>query len=118
MVVWMASEEMVPSRSYIVKHGGRLVTGTVDELRYRVDVNTLHRQESTGLGLNEIGRCTLTVHQPIVFDAYRRNRNTGSFIIIDRETNNTVGAGMILGASQIERGCKAGAMDQDAIEFG
>ena len=85
-----------------MKQGERQVTGAIDTLRYRVDVNTLHREESDGLGLNEIGRCTLTVHQPIVFDAYRRNRNTGSFIIIDRETNTTVGAGMILGASQIE----------------
>ena len=109
MVVWMASEEMVPGRSYTVKQGGRLVTGTVDELRYRVDVNTLHRQESTGLGLNEIGRCTLTVHQPLVFDAYRRNRNTGSFIIIDRASNNTVGAGMILGVAQSEGGASQGS---------
>lgn len=108
MVVWMAADRMAAHRSYIVKQGGRQVTGAIDALRYRVDVNTLHREESDGLGLNEIGRCTLTVHQPIVFDAYRRNRNTGSFIIIDRETNNTVGAGMILGASQIESGAKQG----------
>ena len=101
-----------------MKQGGRQVTGAIDALRYRVDVNTLHREESDGLGLNEIGRCTLTVHQPIVFDAYRRNRNTGSFIIIDRETNNTVGAGMILGASQIESGAKQGQWTRTPLSFG
>lgn len=108
MVVWMASEKMGTSGSYMIKHSGRLVTGMIDDLRYRVDVNTLHREESSGLGLNEIGRCTLTVHQPIVFDPYRRNRSTGSFIIIDRTTNNTVGAGMIIGVAQSESGSKDG----------
>ena len=115
MVVWMASEKMVPHRSYTVKQGGRLVTGTVDELRYQVDVNTLHRQESDGLGLNEIGRCTLTVHQPLVFDPYRRNRSTGSFIIIDRTSNNTVGAGMIIGAAQAEDGMKQGRWNRTPL---
>ncbi len=100
MVVWMGTDALQPSKNYILKHGGRQITGTVDELRYRVNVNTLHREQSEGLGLNEIGRCVLTVHQPLAFDSYRRNRTTGSFIIVDRTTNNTVGAGMILGPVQ------------------
>jgi bifunctional enzyme CysN/CysC len=65
-------------------------------LRYRIDVNTLHRQEADQLGLNEIGRCHVRLNQPIAFDGYRRNKGTGAFIVIDRVTNVTVGAGMIL----------------------
>jgi bifunctional enzyme CysN/CysC len=65
-------------------------------LRYRVDVNTLHRQDAPALKLNEIGRCAVTLTEPIAFDDYRRNRVTGAFIVIDRITNGTLGAGMIL----------------------
>ena len=65
-------------------------------MRYQVDVNTLHRKDAPTLGLNEIGRCSITLSKPIAFDAYRRNRGTGAFIIIDRFTNRTVGAGMIV----------------------
>ncbi len=68
----------------------------MSQLRYRVDVNTLRREETTGLALNEVGRCTVTLSQPVAFDAYRRNRTTGAFIVIDRLTNRTVGAGMVL----------------------
>ena len=96
MIVWMAEEPLVPGKSYLIKHAHRLVTGRVQVLRYRVDVNTLHRQEASQLQLNEIGRCAVTVNQPLMFDGYRRNRATGAFIVIDRLTNGTVGAGMIL----------------------
>ena len=72
----------------------------VKDLQYRLDVNSLHRDETADrLGLNEIGRVTLRTTQPLFYDEYRRNRTTGSFILIDEGTNNTVGAGMILGAS-------------------
>ena len=68
------------------------------DLRYRLDVNTLHRDEAAQtLSLNEIGRVTLRTTAPLFFDEYRRNRSTGSFILIDEATNTTVGAGMILG---------------------
>ncbi len=70
--------------------------GRIQKLRYQVDVNTLHRQEAQTLELNEIGRCAVTVNQPLMFDGYRRNRTTGAFILIDRLTNETVAAGMIL----------------------
>jgi bifunctional enzyme CysN/CysC len=73
----------------------------VKELEYRLDINSLHRDESAGaLSLNEIGRVRLRTQKPLHFDPYRRNRDTGSFILIDEATNNTVAAGMILGASQ------------------
>jgi bifunctional enzyme CysN/CysC len=96
MVVWMSEEPMVPGKSYWVKHTTRQTPGQIGTLRYQIDVNTLHRKDAPTLSLNEIGRCSLTVSQPLCFDAYRRNRSTGAFILIDRLTNGTVGAGMIL----------------------
>ena len=96
MVVWMAEEPMVPGKSYWVKQTTKQTPGQINTLRYQIDVNTLHRKDAPTLALNEIGRCSLTVSQPLCFDAYRRNRSTGAFILIDRLTNGTVGAGMIL----------------------
>jgi bifunctional enzyme CysN/CysC len=95
-IVWMSEEPLVPGKQYLFKQTSKLTTGAVSTLRYRVDVNTLHRQPAPALALNEIGRCAITLTSPIAFDAYRRNRTTGSFIMIDRLTNATVGAGMIL----------------------
>jgi bifunctional enzyme CysN/CysC len=94
-IVWLNADAMIPGKTYLFKHTTQTVAGQIDSLRYRVDVNTLHRAPSPELQLNEIGRCSITVNQDLFFDAYRRNRGTGSFIIIDRITNATVGAGMI-----------------------
>ncbi len=94
-IVWMSSDAMVPGKTYLFKHTTQTVTGQIDSLKYRVDVNTLHRAPAPDLQLNEIGRCAVTLSQPIFFDAYRRNRGTGAFIMIDRMSNTTVGAGMI-----------------------
>ena len=96
MIVWMAEEPLTPGRQYFLKHTTRLVSGQVSTLHYRIDVNTLHREQAGALAMNEVGRCTVVVNRPLVFDAYRQNRTTGAFIIIDRLTNGTVGAGMIL----------------------
>ncbi|QDU31848.1 Bifunctional enzyme CysN/CysC [Anatilimnocola aggregata] len=96
MMVWMAEEAMLPGKQYLFKQTSRVAPGMVTTLRYRVDVNTMHRQDAPTLALNEIGRCQITLTQPICFDAYKRNRGTGSFIVIDRLTNATVAAGMIL----------------------
>jgi bifunctional enzyme CysN/CysC len=96
MVVWMADEPLVPGKQYLFKQTTKVTTGSVATLRYRVDVNTLHRETAPVLALNEIGRCAVALTEPIAFDAYRRNRATGGFIMIDRLTNATVGAGMIL----------------------
>ena len=96
MVVWMNSQPMAVGKTYTIKHATRIVGATASTLRYKVDVNTLHRTQGEGLELNEIGRCVFTLTQPIPYDPYSRNRQTGSFIIIDRVSNNTVGAGMIL----------------------
>jgi bifunctional enzyme CysN/CysC len=89
---------LTPSSRWVVKHTTRTARAVVRELRYRLDVNTLHRDESaTALSLNEIGRVTLRVTSPLMFDDYRRNRATGSLILIDEATNATAGAGMVLG---------------------
>jgi bifunctional enzyme CysN/CysC len=96
LVVWMAEEALVPGREYLFKQTTKVVPGKVSALRYRVDVNTLHREPAPTLALNEIGRCGITLTAPVAFDAYRRNRGTGGFIMIDRLTNATVAAGMIL----------------------
>jgi bifunctional enzyme CysN/CysC len=96
LIVWMHDEKLVPGKSYLFKQTTRVLPGSVNTLRYRVDVNTLHRQEAPALELNEMGRCQVVLSAPIAYDAYRRNRATGSFIIIDRLTNATMGAGMIL----------------------
>ena len=96
MIVWMAEDAMVPGKTYTFKQTTKTTGGTISTLRYRVDVNTLHRVDTPTLGLNEIGRCRVTLNRAVAFDAYRRNRGTGAFIIVDRLTNVTVGAGMIL----------------------
>ena len=95
-VVWMGDDPLVPGQQYLFKQTSKVISGTVSTLRNRVDVNSLHREDTPSLALNEIGRCAITLSGAIAFDAYRRNRATGAFIMIDRLTNSTVGAGMIL----------------------
>ena len=101
MVCWMSSDLALARRSrLIVKHTSRTVKAIVTDLHYRIDVNTLHRDEAaTQLGLNEIGRVRLRLTQPIFCDPYARNRTTGGLILIDEGTNATVGAAMITEAS-------------------
>jgi len=96
MVVWMGEKPFVPGRSYWIKQTTRTVGGEIAELRYGVDVNTLEKRPATQLAMNEVGHVLLSLNQPIAYDAYKVNSATGAFIVIDRLTNNTVGAGMIL----------------------
>jgi bifunctional enzyme CysN/CysC len=96
MVVWMAEKPFTPGRSYWVKQTTRTVAGEIAEIRYGVDVNTLERRPATQLEMNEVGHVVLSLNQPLAYDAYKANAATGAFIIIDRLSNNTVGAGMIL----------------------
>jgi len=97
MLCWMSeARTLTPGSRLVVKHTTRTVKGIVRDLQYRLDVNTLHRDESAAeLRLNEIGRVTMRVTQPLFCDAYARNRLTGGFILIDEATNATVGAAMI-----------------------
>jgi bifunctional enzyme CysN/CysC len=96
MLVWMDDEPLQPGKAYLVKHTTNRVRGSVSTLHYRVDPNTLHREDAQALAPNEIGRVTLDLAAPLICDEYTRNRTTGSFILIDLLTNATVAAGMII----------------------
>lgn len=96
MLVWMSEQPLVPNRQYWFKSGNHRTSCEVESIRYGVDVNTLHREATLSLQLNEIGRCLIATHDPIAFDPYRRNRDTGSFILVDRITHETVAAGMLI----------------------
>jgi bifunctional enzyme CysN/CysC len=94
-IVWMHERPMLQGRSYRLKLGARTVTATVAPVKYKVNINTLEHVASRKLELNDIGVCGLELDQPIVFEPYADNRDLGGFILIDRITNNTVGAGML-----------------------
>ena len=96
MVCWMNKKKLRPGTKYVVRHTTKETKCIVKEITYKLDVNTLHRiQDANELGLNDIGRIKLRAAQPLFFDSYRKNRATGSLILIDENTNETVGAGMI-----------------------
>lgn len=98
MVVWMAEQPLVVGKKYQIRHTSNEARCIVKGLRYRMDIQTLHRDESAeNLKLNEIGRVSIRTTKPLLFDPYRQCRATGSFIIVDEQTNNTVGAAMIIG---------------------
>lgn len=99
-IVWMTEEEMQPGKQYYMKLGTKVVTGSISRIHHRIDVNSLEESGAESLHLNEIGHCEVTLNAPVVFDAYALCKHTGSFIVIDRITNVTVGAGMIIGISK------------------
>ena len=101
-IVWMTEKALIPGRQYTLKLATRSVSGSIAMIHHRIDVNTLEHHDAEELHLNEIGSCTVSVSAPVVFDAYKTSKGTGSFIIIDRLTNGTVGAGMITGVSDEE----------------
>jgi bifunctional enzyme CysN/CysC len=94
-VVWMHESPLLPGRSYLLKIGPQTVGTTVTGLKHKINVSNFDRTAGTTLELNEIGVCTLEIDRPIAFDPYEVNRDTGGFILIDRITNDTVGAGML-----------------------
>ncbi len=94
-VLWMGDEPMLPGRQYLIKTGARLVPGTLDALKYKVNVNTMEHVAAKQLALNEIGVCNLELDASIAFAPYKDSRELGSFIIIDRFTNSTVGMGLM-----------------------
>ena len=100
MIVWMHEEYAEAGKNYVFKHTTNIVPGSISNIRYKVDVNSMKRDKNDNnnikINLNEIARCHITLHRSIAFDSYTRNRSTGAFIIIDRLTNITVGAGMIV----------------------
>jgi len=94
-IIWMHDEPLLPGRPYLFKTANKLVPGLVTDLKHKVNVNTMEHTAAKSLALNEIGICNIGLESRIAFDAYSSNREIGSFIIIDRITNNTVGVGMI-----------------------
>ena len=94
-LLWMARDELLPGRSYLLKLGTGSAQATVTSLKHKVNVNTLERTAAKTLQLNEIGLCNLSLDKPVAFEAYADNRELGSFILIDRITNQTIGMGMI-----------------------
>ncbi|HZM37800.1 MAG TPA: hypothetical protein VFB94_01740, partial [Acidimicrobiales bacterium] len=104
MVCWLTAEsDLRAGTKLAIKHTSRWGRALVKDLQYRLDVNTLHRDEAApSLALNEIGRVRLRTTVPLFFDDYRRNRATGSFVLVDESTHNTVGAGIILGPTEVE----------------
>jgi len=123
MVVWMHEDAAKAGKSYLIKHTSSMVPGVLTDVRYRVDVNTMKRDKSeeeienvSSLQLNEIGRCHITLHRPIAFDSYERNRATGAFIIVDRLSNVTVGAGMIVDRIVSKPGHKKAPVSQNIVK--
>ncbi|MDX5373330.1 MAG: sulfate adenylyltransferase subunit CysN [Pseudomonadaceae bacterium] len=94
-VVWMSEEAMLPGRPYLIKLGASSLGGALGQPKYQIDVNSLDQLPARTLGLNEIGVCTLSLDRAAPFDPYAENRDMGSFIVIDRYTHQTVGAGML-----------------------
>ncbi|MCL1888240.1 MAG: sulfate adenylyltransferase subunit CysN [Kiritimatiellaeota bacterium] len=113
MLVWMNPAPAQPGRAYLVKHATRVLPATLTDIRYKMDVHTLRKQpgKPLSLELNEIARVHVTLHRDIAFDPYAKNRGTGAFILIDRLTNETLAAGMI-----IDRGMGENASDNERLQ--
>ncbi|MGE0742494.1 MAG: sulfate adenylyltransferase subunit CysN [Hyphomonadaceae bacterium] len=94
-IIWMAEDHLLPGRPYWLKIGAKLVSAQVTDIKYKVNVNTLEHLAGKVLELNEIAVCNISLDQPVAFDPYERNQDMGGFILIDRMTNATVGAGLI-----------------------
>jgi bifunctional enzyme CysN/CysC len=94
-ILWMAEDELFPGRQYLLKTANRIIPATVTELKHKVNVNTLEHMSGKTLELNEVGFCNLNLAHPVAFDPYTKNRRTGSFVLIDRRSNATIGAGLI-----------------------
>ncbi|MEM8937114.1 MAG: sulfate adenylyltransferase subunit CysN, partial [Pseudomonadota bacterium] len=94
-LMWMSDEEMFPGRQYLLKAGGRTVPATITALKHKINVNTMEQLSGKTLELNDVAACNISLAQSIPFDPYKDNRRTGSFILIDRRTNATIGAGLI-----------------------
>ncbi|MDI6402622.1 sulfate adenylyltransferase subunit CysN [Balneolaceae bacterium ANBcel3] len=103
VISWMNREELLLDKSYIIQHTSRTAKARITDIRYRLNIDTLHREDADRLALNEIGRVLVETSTPLFFDAYKLNNATGSFILIDPDTNVTVGAGMMQSRSTSAR---------------
>jgi sulfate adenylyltransferase subunit 1 len=97
MICWMNEKKMMPNGKYVIRHTSQTTRCIIKEVKYKMDINSLHRMEDEKeIGLNDIGRVTIRTTKPLLFDSYTRNRNTGSIILVNEATNETVAAGMII----------------------
>jgi bifunctional enzyme CysN/CysC len=112
-LIWMHDEPMLPGRPYLLKVGTRSVSASVTDIKYKINVNSLERLAAKKLELNEIGVCNLSLDRPIAFDPYVQNRETGGYIVIDRMSNNTVGAGLLHFALRRSHNIHIQAVDVD-----
>ena len=106
MLVWMDELSMQVGKTYDIKRGTSVISGSIEHINYKIDVNTYERREVEKLELNDIASCKMVLTRPIAADKYKENRQTGSFIVVDRITNNTVGAGMIVDVAKREEEIK------------
>jgi len=117
-IVWMSEDALMPNKQYDFKFPSKYYSGSIDEVLYRVDINSLQQMDATHLELNEIGSCRVKLTQQVAFDSYKDNRQTGAFIIIDRMTNNTIAAGMIRYPVNIDDGeLNDGNISEFEVEF-
>lgn len=117
-IVWMAEAPLVPGKQYYIKHTTRTVTGAISKIHHRIDVNTLEQHAATQIQLNEIALCDLTLNAPIAFDPYTLCKTTGSFILIDRLTHVTIGAGMIRGLATDAESWSRVSPEERAARYG
>ena len=97
MICWMDEKNMILNGKYTIRHTSQTARCIVKEVKYKIDINSLHRiEKEKNISLNDIARITIRTTKPLFYDSYRRNRNTGSVILVDEFSNKTVGAGMII----------------------
>ena len=97
IICWMNKKKLMIGGKYAIRHTSQTARCIIKEVNYKIDINTLHRlEEDKEIGMNDIGRITIRTTKPLFFDSYRRNRNTGSIILVNEATNETVAAGMII----------------------
>jgi bifunctional enzyme CysN/CysC len=112
VIIWMTEAVLKPGNNYLIRHSGRNVKSRIDTIVYNIDVNTLAKSNVEKLNLNEIGRVAIATTKPLYFDAYSKNHETGSFVLIDPLTNTTAGAGMIIDSVSYDAGADDGVRDQ------
>ncbi|XSG86372.1 MAG: sulfate adenylyltransferase subunit CysN [Methylohalobius sp. ZOD2] len=117
-IVWMTDKPLIPGRQYLIKQATRTVTGSVSRILHQIDINTLDKGSAEALQMNEIGLCEMAFNAPLAFDPYKKCKGTGAFILIDRLTNITVGAGMITSIAETEGARRPVTPEERATRFG
>jgi sulfate adenylyltransferase subunit 1 len=116
-LVWMAEEALMPNKQYAIKFATKKVTGSISDIDHKIDVNTLEKSEAVHLELNEIAQVQLKLTEAVAADPYTQNRATGAFIVIDRISNATVGAGMVINANENQQTSEKGDFSEFELEF-